>query len=89
MGTVLAAAIHLRMAFIDGSALNVALPRSSRFKMPAVRSFWDQCLSVNAGRSDPGRRVASDQIGRKKVFMVGISLFMFASLACGWPPCSG
>ncbi len=76
------------MAFIDGSALNVALPAvQAAFKSSGAQLLWviNAYLLMLAALILVGGSLG-DILGRKKVFMTGISLFMLASLACGLSP---
>ncbi|WP_017318225.1 MFS transporter [Mastigocladopsis repens] len=76
------------MAFIDASALNVALPAlQNDLQASGVQLLWivNAYLLMLAALILVGGSVG-DKLGRKKVFMIGISLFMLASLACGFAP---
>jgi EmrB/QacA subfamily drug resistance transporter len=79
------------MAFIDGSALNVALPAlQASFQASATDLLWinDAYLLMLAALILVGGSLG-DRLGRKKVFMAGISLFGVASLASGLSPTVG
>jgi EmrB/QacA subfamily drug resistance transporter len=86
---VLAAAILASsMAFIDGSALNVALPAlQADLNASGADLLWiiNAYLLMLAALILVGGSLG-DQVGRKKVFMAGITLFVLASLACGLAP---
>lgn len=76
------------MAFIDASALNVALPAlQNDLQANGVQLLWivNAYLLMLAALILVGGSLG-DKLGRKKVFMIGISLFMLASLACGFAP---
>lgn len=76
------------MAFIDGSALNVALPAlQADLKATGAQLLWivNAYMLMLAALILVGGSLG-DQLGRKKVFMVGIGVFMLASLACGLAP---
>ena len=76
------------MAFIDASALNVALPAlQDDLQASGVQLLWivNAYLLMLAALILIGGSLG-DKLGRKKVFMTGISLFMLASLACGFAP---
>lgn len=76
------------MAFIDGSALNVALPALQKdMQATGAQLLWilNAYLLMLAALILVGGSLG-DRLGRKKVFMAGISLFMMASLACGLAP---
>jgi EmrB/QacA subfamily drug resistance transporter len=82
--TILASA----MAFIDSSALNVALPAlQSGLNASGAQLLWmvNGYLLVLAALILVGGSLG-DELGRKRVFMAGIGLFMLASLACGLAP---
>src|SRR6266540_499832 len=76
------------MAFIDGSALNVALPAlQADLHATGAQLLWivNAYLLMLAALILVGGSLG-DRLGRKKVFMAGIGLFMLASLACGLAP---
>jgi EmrB/QacA subfamily drug resistance transporter len=76
------------MAFIDTSALNVALPAlQDDLQASGVQLLWivNAYLLMLAALILVGGSLG-DKLGRKKVFMTGISLFVLASLACGFAP---
>ena len=76
------------MAFIDGTALNVVLPALQK-NLHATGSdlFWvlNAYLLMLASLILIGGSMG-DKIGRKKVFVWGILLFMAGSAACGFAP---
>ena len=73
------------MAFIDGTALNVVLPSLQR-SLGASGSdlFWilNAYLLVLAALMLIGGSLG-DRLGHKRVFMIGIAVFIFGSAACG------
>lgn len=76
------------MAFIDGTALSVALPVIQEdLNATGAELLWivDSYLVMLAALILIGGSMG-DKIGRKKVFMAGIALFSLASLACGLSP---
>jgi EmrB/QacA subfamily drug resistance transporter len=76
------------MAFIDGSALNVALPAlQADLHASGTQLLWiiNAYLLMLAALILIGGSLG-DKLGRKKVFMLGIGLFMLASLGCGLAP---
>lgn len=87
LSTILASS----MAFIDGSALNVALPSlQTDLKMDGTQLTWvvnAYALFLSALILVGGS--LGDHYGRKRVFMLGIALFAIASLACGLAANSG
>ena len=79
------------MAFIDGTALNVALPAlQASLQASGAGLLWiiNAPLLMLAALILVGGSLG-DRLGRKKVFMFGISLFGLASLACGLAPTIG
>ncbi|NJP08738.1 MAG: MFS transporter [Leptolyngbyaceae cyanobacterium RU_5_1] len=76
------------MAFIDASALNVALPTlQDALQATGAQLLWiiNAYLLMLAALILVGGSLG-DKLGRKKVFMFGICLFIVASLACGLTP---
>lgn len=76
------------MAFIDTSALNVALPAlQDDLQASGVQLLWivNAYLLMLAALILVGGSLG-DKLGRKKVLMTGVSLFVLASLACGLAP---
>jgi EmrB/QacA subfamily drug resistance transporter len=76
------------MAFIDASALNVALPTlQDALQASGAQLLWiiNAYLLMLAALILVGGSLG-DKLGRKKVFMFGICLFILASLACGLTP---
>jgi EmrB/QacA subfamily drug resistance transporter len=74
------------MGFIDGTALNVALPAlQSNFHATSGELFWvlNAYLLMLASLILIGGSLG-DKIGRKLVFMFGISIFVLGSAACGF-----
>lgn len=86
---VLAAAILASsMAFIDGSALNVALPV---LQQDLSATGTDLLWIVNAYALILSALILTggalgDRYGRRRIFMAGIALFVAASAACGAAP---
>lgn len=86
---VLAAAIlGSTMSFLDESVVNVALPKieaNLATTLPAMQwvvNAYTLCMSaliLSAG-------AAADQLGRRRVFLIGVSIFAVASIACGVAP---
>src|SRR5438270_8149004 len=73
------------MAFIDGTAVNVALPAlQTNVNATAVDVQWvieAYALLLSALLLVGGS--LGDHYGRRRVFLIGIALFAFASAACG------
>src|SRR3954471_17754214 len=79
--TILASA----MAFIDSTALNVVLPSLQRsLNATGADLFWilNAYLLMLASLILIGGAMG-DRLGRKKVFMAGILIFILGSAACG------
>ena len=79
------------MAFIDGSALNTALAAvQAGLRASGADLLWivNAYLLMLAALILVGGSLG-DRLGRKKVFMTGITLFMLASLTCGLAPTTG
>jgi EmrB/QacA subfamily drug resistance transporter len=76
------------MAFIDGTALNVVLPSLQKsLNATGADLFWilNAYLLMLAALILIGGALG-DQLGRKKVFMTGIFVFITGSAACGFAP---
>ena len=85
--TILASA----MAFIDSTALNVVLPSLQKsLQASASDLFWilNAYLLMLAALILIGGSLG-DRLGRKRVFMIGIFIFICASTACGLAPGTG
>ncbi len=82
--TLIAAIIGSSLAFIDGNVVNVALPAiqhelqatisDAQWVMEAYALFLASLLLVGGA--------LGDRFGRKRVFMVGVALFVLASAGC-------
>lgn len=87
---LLATIMASSMVFIDGSALNVALPSlQADLGASGGELIWiiNAYLLMLASLIMVGGALG-DKLGRRKTFMAGIALFMVASLACGLAPSS-
>ncbi|HZY37185.1 MAG TPA: MFS transporter [Mucilaginibacter sp.] len=76
------------MAFIDGTALNVVLPSLQKsLHATGTDLFWilNAYILMLAALILIGGSLG-DKLGRKKVFMVGIFVFICGSAACGFAP---
>ena len=76
------------MAFIDSTALNVILPSlQNDLQADGTDIFWilNAYLLMLASLILVGGSLG-DKLGRRKVFMVGIIVFMVGSAACGFAP---
>jgi len=82
--TILASA----MAFIDGTALNVVLPALQKsLNATGTDLFWllNAYLLILASLILIGGSLG-DKLGRKKIYMIGIFVFIAGSAACGFAP---
>src|SRR5258707_15546830 len=76
------------MAFIDGTALNVVLPALQKgLNASGADLFWilNAYLLVLAALILVGGSLG-DRLGRKRIYMVGIFVFIIGSSACGLAP---
>jgi EmrB/QacA subfamily drug resistance transporter len=84
LATILASSI----AYIDGSIVNIALPAIERDLATSVVviqwlvNAYTLCLSALLLIGG----AAADQFGRRRIFVVGVSIFAVASLWCGLSP---
>jgi EmrB/QacA subfamily drug resistance transporter len=86
---VLAAAVlGSTMAFVDESVVNVALPAmendlaTTLSAMTWVVNAYTLCMSALLLTGG----AAADQLGRRRIFLAGISIFGIASILCGSAP---
>ena len=76
------------MAFIDSTALNVVLPSLQQsLRASGADLFWilNAYLLMLASLILIGGSIG-DKLGRKKIFMAGIFVFITGSAACGFSP---
>lgn len=76
------------MAFIDGTALNVVLPSLQKsLNASGAELFWilNAYLLMLASLIIIGGSLG-DKLGRKKIFIIGIVIFIIGSAACGLSP---
>jgi EmrB/QacA subfamily drug resistance transporter len=83
-----AATLGSTLAFVDGSVVNVALPKieselgATFAAMQWVINAYTLCMSALL----LGGGAAADQFGRRRMFVIGVSVFTLASLLCGCAP---
>ena len=88
---LICAVLASTMAFVDESVVNVALPRmeadlhTSLSAMQWVINAYTLCMSALLLIGG----AAGDRFGRRRIFMIGISVFAVASVACGLAPNPG
>src|SRR5262249_26693745 len=76
------------MAFIDSSVVNVALPRmqtalsAKLTSMTWVINSYTLCMSALLLIGG----ALADKVGRRRIFLTGLSIFSLASIACGFAP---
>ncbi|MGH3002443.1 MAG: MFS transporter [Gaiellaceae bacterium] len=83
--TLAAVSVGLFMIMLDNTVVNVALPRmQSSLHMTLSQLEWivtGYALTFAAFMLTGGK--LADLLGRRLMFMIGLSIFTFASLACG------
>jgi MFS family permease len=88
---MVAAVLASSMAFIDATALNVVLPSLQRaLQATGAELFWvlNAYLLMLAALILIGG-VLGDRLGRKRVYMTGIVVFLIGSVACGCSASTG
>src|SRR6195256_1466916 len=86
--TLVATILGSSMAFIDGSVVNIALPAIQQaLHADAASTQW----IVNAYLLPLGALVlvggsAADLYGRRRIFLLGLAVFITASIVCGLAP---
>ncbi|HEX4330462.1 MAG TPA: MFS transporter, partial [Burkholderiales bacterium] len=82
--TLIAAILGSSLAFIDGTVVNVALPAMQRaLNASAAQMQWvmEAYALLLAALLLVGGALG-DHYGRRRVFMIGVALFTFASVLC-------
>src|SRR5438874_13814924 len=90
-GLLLAAVLGSGMAFLDSTAVNVALPslqRSFEADLSLLQWTIDAYLLFLGALLLVGGALG-DRYGRRRVFLIGTVGFALASLACGMAPNAG
>jgi EmrB/QacA subfamily drug resistance transporter len=83
--TLSASILGSGLAFIDGSVINVALPALDRELHPGLAWAINAYLLVLTALILLGG-AAGDRYGRRRLFLIGIGLFLAASLVCAAAP---
>jgi len=85
---LIASVLGSSMAFIDSSVVNVALPKmesdlaTTLSAMTWVINAYTLCMSALLLIGG----AAADQLGRRRIFLTGLSVFAVASIGCGLAP---
>lgn len=76
------------LTFIDGSALGVALPaiQSDLGAGPAAVQWISNAYLLLLGALVLIGGAAGDRFGRRRIFLIGVSIFTLASIVCGLAP---
>lgn len=79
------------MATIDASIVNVALPRLARSLHvgPAETVWVATAFLLAVSCAVPATAALGDQIGRRRLFLIGVPVFTLASLGCALAPSLG
>lgn len=87
-GVLIATVLGSSLTFIDGSALGVALPviQSDLGAGPAAAQWISNAYLLMLGALVLIGGAAGDRFGRRRVFLIGVSIFALASIACGLAP---
>lgn len=87
-GVVVASILGTSLAFIDGSVINVALPTIGRnlHAGPASLTWLIGAYLLPLGSLILFGGAAGDHYGRKRLFLLGIALFLAASVLCAAAP---
>ncbi|MET0226004.1 MAG: MFS transporter [Dokdonella sp.] len=86
--TIAATILGSSLAFIDGSVVNVALPTLGRalHAGPAELAWTINAYLLPLGALTLLGGAAGDHFGRRRLFLLGIALFLVASLVCAAAP---
>lgn len=86
--TVAATILGSSLAFIDGSVVNVALPTLGRtlHASPAELAWTINAYLLPLGALILLGGAAGDHFGRRRLFLLGIAVFLVASLLCAAAP---
>lgn len=85
---LIATVLGSSLTFIDGSALGAALPAIQRDlgAGPAAVQWISNAYLLMLGALVLIGGAAGDRFGRRRVFLIGVSIFALASIACGLAP---
>ena len=85
---LIATVLGSSLTFIDGSALGVALPtiQHDLGAGPAAAQWISNAYLLMLGALVLIGGAAGDRFGRRRVFLIGVSIFALASIACGLAP---
>src|SRR5215470_7219561 len=89
--TLVAVSLATFMTYLDNNVINVAIPtiqRSLHLSIASLEWVVSSYILVFAGLLLAGGRVA-DLYGRRRLFLIGLSVFTLASLAAGLAGSSG
>ncbi len=86
--TVAATILGSSLAFIDGSVVNVALPTLGRalHASPAELAWTINAYLLPLGALTLLGGAAGDHFGRRRLFLLGITVFLLASVLCAAAP---
>ncbi len=90
--SLVAVSLATFMTYLDNNVTNVAIPtiqRSLHLSLSGLEWVVSSYILVFAGLLLAGGRLA-DLYGRRRIFLIGLSVFTLASLGAGWPaagPC--
>jgi len=89
--TIAATILGSSLAFIDGSVVNVALPTIGRalHAGPADLAWTINAYLLPLGALTLLGGAAGDHFGRRRLFLLGIGLFLVASVLCAVAPTLG
>src|ERR1700733_3554892 len=86
--TLAATMLGSSLAFVDGSVVNVALPALARdlAAAPATLSWTINAYLLPLGALILLGGALGDHFGRRRIFLLGLTVFTLASLACATAP---
>src|SRR5436190_11821502 len=86
--TLVATILGSSLTFIDGTVVNVALPALQKDLHATIADVqWViEAYALFLGGLILAGGSLGDQFGRRRVFLVGVTLFALASIACGLAP---